>query len=416
MRRYPPGFLSLSASVACERFSFFLLLSLLLLYLTERLGFTTASATEILGCFIAATYVSPLLGGNLADGRLGIVRTASLGYLIAAIGYALLLIERVPALYLGLALVALGSGAAKPAPQALATRLYAHAHEQRDGGLTLIYLLANASAVVSPVVGETARSWFGWPAAFAVAALGLVASWGILRTQAAVLRAAEQTPLAPSDAGLDIPHGSARLLLGLCAISLLFTIAQMQSSSTLLLWARDHTDRRLLGWELPVPYIASLHSGLVIAVAPLLSRSMSRLRTTPGITTVAVKIAIGMAATSLAYVPMTIAAHLSGGLSLVSIGWLIGCLLSLSVGELLVGALGPSFVLRLAPPKSGGRWIGAWFIATAIGFWLAGRLGSCWDRVPHELFFAVLGGLPLMGVALCLGRWLSSERSKRSPD
>ena len=175
MRRYPPGFLSLSASVACERFSFFLLLSLLLLYLTERLGFTTASVTEILGCFIAATYVSPLLGGSLADGRIGIVRTASLGYLIAAIGYALLLIERVPALYLGLALVALGSGAAKPAPQALATRLYAHAHEQRDGGLTLIYLLANASAVVSPVVGETARSWFGWPAAFAVASLGLVA-------------------------------------------------------------------------------------------------------------------------------------------------------------------------------------------------------------------------------------------------
>ena len=92
MRRYPPDFLTLSASVACERFSFFLLLSLLLLYLKDRLGFTTASATDILGCFIAATYVSPLLGGIVSDGRVGVVRVASLGYLIAAIGYALLMI------------------------------------------------------------------------------------------------------------------------------------------------------------------------------------------------------------------------------------------------------------------------------------------------------------------------------------
>ena len=99
--------------------------------------------------------------------------------------------DRLPALYVGLALVALGSGAAKSAPQALATRLYADIPEHRDHGLTLIYLLANASAIVSPVVGETARSWLGWPAAFAVASLGLVAAWTILHSHSSLLRAAE---------------------------------------------------------------------------------------------------------------------------------------------------------------------------------------------------------------------------------
>jgi dipeptide/tripeptide permease len=102
MRRYPPGFLSLSASVACERFGFFLLASLLLLYLNERLGFTTAQATDVLGCFIAATYVSPLLAGAMTDGRFGIVRAAALGYLVAAAGYALLAAESRPTLYAGL--------------------------------------------------------------------------------------------------------------------------------------------------------------------------------------------------------------------------------------------------------------------------------------------------------------------------
>ena len=101
MRLYPPGFLSLSASVACERFGFFLLASLLLLYLNEQLGFTTAQATDILGCFIAATYLSPLLAGAFTDGRLGIVRVASLGYVVAATGYALLAAESRLMLYVG---------------------------------------------------------------------------------------------------------------------------------------------------------------------------------------------------------------------------------------------------------------------------------------------------------------------------
>ncbi len=404
MRLYPSGFLSLSASVACERFGFFLLASLLLLYLNERLGFTTAQATDVLGCFIAATYLSPLLAGAFTDGRLGIVRVASLGYVVAATGYALLAAESRPTLYVGLTLVALGAGAAKLAPQSIATRLFAAEPELHDRGLTLIYLLANVSALVSPVIGETARAWLGWPAAFALASLSLVAAWLIIQAQSRVLRAAESETFIHKEANKSNGGGSLVMLLGLCALSVLLTVPHMQAGSTLLLWARDNTNRHLRGWELPVPYVASLHAGLVLAVSPLLARALLHLKTTPGLPTAAAKIAIGVAATSLAYVPLVIAALLGSSGSLVGLGWLLGCLALLSVGELLVGALGPSFVLRLAPPTSGGRWLGAWYGATALGFWLAGRLGGLWDSVPHSLFFAgmvvlALGGLAI-GVAL----------------
>jgi POT family proton-dependent oligopeptide transporter len=377
MRRYPPGFLSLSASVACERFGFFLLASLLLLYLNERLGFTTAQATDVLGCFIAATYVSPLLAGAMTDGRLGIVRAAALGYLVAAAGYALLAAESRPTLYAGLTLVALGAGAAKLAPAVTRTRLFAAEPELRDRGLTLMYLLANVSALVSPVIGETARAWLGWPAAFALASLSLVAAWLIIQAQSHVLRAAERETPVPGEAGKSNGSGSLVMLLGLCALSVLLTVPHMQAGSTLLLWARDNTNRHLLGWELPVPYVASLHAGLVLAVSPLLARALLHLKTTPGLPTAAAKIAIGVAATGLAYVPLVVAALLGSGGSLVGLGWLLGCLGLLSVGELLVGALGPSFVLRLAPPARGGRWLGAWYGSTALGFWLAGRIGGC---------------------------------------
>ena len=391
------------SSVACERFGFFLLASLLLLYLNERLGFTTAQATDVLGCFVAATYLSPLLAGAITDGRRGIVRVASLGYLIAAVGYVLLAAENRPTLYLGLTLVALGAGAAKLAPQSIATRLFAAEPELHDRGLTLIYLLANVSALVSPVIGETARAWLGWPAAFALASLSLVAAWLILQAQSGVLRAAERETSVQKEASKSNGSGSLVMLLGLCALSVLLTVPHMQAGSTLLLWARDNTNRHLRGWELPVPYVASLHAGLVLAVSPLLARALLHLKTTPGLPTAAAKIAIGVAATSLAYVPLVIAALLGSSGSLVGLGWLLGCLALLSVGELLVGALGPSFVLRLAPPTSGGRWLGAWYGATALGFWLAGRIGGLWERVPHHLFFAGLAALSLLGVALALG-------------
>ena len=400
MRLYPPGFLSLSASVVCERFGFFLLASLLLLYLNERLGFTTAQATDILGCFIAATYISPLLAGAFTDGRLGIVRVASLGYVVAATGYALLAAESRPTVYVGLTLVALGAGAAKLAPQSLATRLFTAKPELHDRGLTLIYLLANVSALVSPVIGETARAWLGWPAAFALASLSLVAAWVIIQAQSHVLRAAESTLLVFGEADKSSSNGSLVTLLGLCALSVLLTVPHMQAGSTLLLWARDNIDRNMLGWELPVPYVVSLHAGLVLAVSPLLARVLRHLKTAPGLPTATAKIAIGVAATGLAYVPLVVAAVRGSEGALVGLGWLFGCLGLLSVGELLIGALGPSFVLRLAPPASGGRWLGAWYGATALGYWLAGRLGGLWDSVSHALFFAGMAVLALGGLAI----------------
>ena len=418
MRQYPPGFLSLLASVACERFGFFLLASLLVLFLTERLGCSTAQATDVLGCFIAATYMSPLLAGAMTDGRLGVVRAAALGYLIAAVGYALLTAESRPLVYAGLLLIAIGAGAAKLAPQSLATRLFAAKPELHDRGLTLIYLLANVSALVSPVIGETARAWLGWPAALALASLSLVAAWLILQAQSGVLRAAERETSVQKEASKSNGSGSLVMVLGLCALSVLLTVPHMQAGSTLLLWARDNTNRHLLGRELPVPYVASLHAGLVLAVSPLLARALLHMKTAPGLPTAVAKIAIGVAATGLAYVPLVIAALLGSDGSLVGLGWLFGCLGLLSVGELLIGALGPSLVLRLAPSARRGRWLGAWYGATAIGYWMAGRLGGLWDSVPHTLFFAGLSVLALSGMAICAGlthAWVNSRPAASTP-
>jgi hypothetical protein len=373
MRRFPPGFLSLSASVACERFGFFLLASLLLLYLNERLGFTTAQATEVLGCFVAATYVSPLLAGAMTDGRLGVVRAAALGYLVAAVGYALLAAESRPTLYVGLTLVALGAGAAKLAPQSLATRLFAAEPELRDRGLILMYLLANVSALVSPVIGETARAWLGWPAAFALASLSLVVcephhSDAVARPAGHRKKNRGPRRVRPNPRQ-RFPRHAVRTLR---AVGSVHHSADAGEQHVAFVDARQHQPPPAwLGASGSLCRVAACRSGLG-RLAAARSRSAS-LKTTPGLPTAAAKIALGMLATGLAYVPLLVAAVRLPDGSLAGLGWLFVCLSLLSVGELLVGALGPSFVLRIAPSTRGGRWLGVWYVATAVGFWLAGQ-------------------------------------------
>ena len=140
-----------------------------------------------------------------------------------------------------------------------------------------------------------------------------------------------------------------------------------------------------------------------MAVFPLLGRALLRLKTAPGLPTAAAKIALGVAGAGLAYIPLVVAALLGSDGSLVGISRLLGCLALLAVGELLVGALGPSLVLRLAPPARGGRWLGAWYGSTALGYWMAGRIGGLWDRVPHALYFAGMVVLPLVAGSVIFG-------------
>ena len=135
-----------------------------------------------------------------------------------------------------------------------------------------------------------------------------------------------------------------------------------------------------------------------MAVFPLLGRALLRLKTAPGLPTAAAKIALGVAGAGLAYIPLVVAALLGSDGSLVGISRLLGCLALLAVGELLVGALGPSLVLRLAPPARGGRWLGAWYGSTALGYWMAGRIGGLWESVPHAPYFAGMVVLPAVGL------------------
>ena len=132
----------------------------------------------------------------------------------------------------------------------------------------------------------------------------------------------------------------------------------------------------LVGWTVPAAWFVGLPALLVLLLAPLQLALLPRLQrrlTTPRL------VGLGLVATVLGFAVL-IPPSLLFADQRVSMLWLLACMTLLVVGELLIAPLGLSLVLRLAPPRFVGVVVGMWYVAGAIGCWLAGELGALWMK------------------------------------
>ena len=365
---HPRGLYVICATVGPERFSFFLLSAILVLYLNEHLGVSSARAIEVYGYFLCGCYVTPLLGGRLCDGYMGYCRTALLGGALQFVGYLLFFADRAVILYGALALMALGGGLFKAGTQALLGSLYAPCDSRRDRSFSVFYAVVNVGALCAPLVGGWTLEHAGWPWSFAVASLGAMLSVSVLalghkwvdRKPTEGTLGATQPPSVP----LRPAH---RQLVLVLAASMVFAVGVVQSHSSLLLWARDRTERHIGSFEIPVAWFAAAPAALVLLVAPVLTAIFSALRRGRREPSTLRKIAIGLAVSGLAFVPLWLASTLTQGSLRVSPLWVLGCMTMLAIGELLVPALAPSEITRITPPERRGRMLSYWFVAMAAG-------------------------------------------------
>jgi len=168
-----------------------------------------------------------------------------------------------------------------------------------------------------------------------------------------------------------------KIVAALTLAMMSFTVGFGQVEGALLMWAQDRTDRILLGFELPAAWFVGLPSLLVLLLAPAQLAFLPRIQrqvSTPRL------IAWGLVSVVLAFVVLIPPAVLSPG-QRVSMAWLIVCMTLLVIGELLVAPLGLSLLLRLAPPRFIGAVVGVWYVAGALGCWLAGEIGAVWVRM-----------------------------------
>lgn len=421
--RHPVGLYLLCAVELCERFAGTLLGSLLLLYLNERLGMASGAAMRVAGAFNAVVYASSVPGGIFADRFIGARRAILLGAALLAVGYAVLSTDQAPALYPAAFLLIVGHALFKPNISAAVGKLYERADHRRDHAYSIFYVICNVGAALGPLAGGSLRSVYGWPTAFGAAALAMFCAFA-----AGVIGYRILTPIDPrigaeDRSRMEAPSPQAwpvAAMAGLLLAVLLFTATYEQSGQSLLFWVRDCAHRSLFGHTLPPSTLLAVPGVLVLALQPLLSRLLSALAGRGREPTHLARILTGLLCSVGAYVLMVAATVLHGQRpSTISIWWLVGCFLALTLGELLVYPVSLSLVTRMAPPSLTAAAAGIWMAAIAVGQWLAGEVAARWAIWSHATFFAAVATLALSAVAVLaltarrIHRALSDEEKGR---
>jgi len=193
---HPVGLRALFITEMWERLGFYLMLGILLLYITDSerggLGFTNMLAAEIYGTYMAFVYFTPFLGGMIADQFLGFRRSVFIGGLLMAAGYFSLGIRSMETFYLGLVLLCLGNGLFKPNISAMVGNLYAPNDPRRDAGFNIFYMGINIGASLSALLSAPLRNLWSFNMAFTAAGFGLLIGVAILLMNWKKLAAADR--------------------------------------------------------------------------------------------------------------------------------------------------------------------------------------------------------------------------------
>ncbi|MEQ1643885.1 MAG: peptide MFS transporter [Pyrinomonadaceae bacterium] len=177
--KHPKGLAVLFATEMWERFSFYSMLALFTLYLrdpNEGFGWTAAEATWLYSTYLMFVYLSPLVGGFIADRFTGYRKAVMIGGFFFMAGHATLSIPAIWAVYLALTFLVIGNGFFKPNVSTMVGNLYPEGSPLKDRAYNIFYMGINVGAALAPIVMEIVRAYFGFHAAFAVAAFGMVLS------------------------------------------------------------------------------------------------------------------------------------------------------------------------------------------------------------------------------------------------
>lgn len=425
---HPPGLAVISGTEMWERLSYYGMRALLVGYLTKYLllpghvegvwlepaikafyeslsGPLTAQqfASWIYGTYTGLIYLTPLLGGWLADRVWGQRATAIVGMVLMALGHFMMASEAL--LFPALTLLIFGGGLFKTNTSAQVGMLYDRKDPRRDGGFAIFYVGINLGAFLAPFVCGTLGEEVGWHYGFAAAGVGLLcalavylAGWKYLPPDVRPTRdAAVQAPLTAQE------RRTIFVLMLLVIPLTLYWACNEQQGNTIALWSIDHTDRGigLFGWhgEIPWTWFQAFNPFVIFAGAPLLTLFWQRQGVRQPSPTA--KMAHGCLLMAAANLLMAWSAWHGGVASWL---WLAGYFVVMTVGEIMVYPVGLSLYSRVAPARFAGLIIGLYFLPNFLGGgFLQGWLGTFWETMDKSLFFVMIAGV---AAAAALIIWL----------
>jgi POT family proton-dependent oligopeptide transporter len=303
-----------------------------------------------------------------------------------AIGHYMMAFEHLFLFALGFLI--LGNGAFKPNISTQVGSLYPPGDRRRDRAFSIFYVGINLGAFLAPLVCGTLGEELGWHYGFMAAGVGMTLS---------LLIYLAATPNLPKDAfakrvarHTSLDRSAWRSILAiflLYAPVSLFWATYEQQGNTITLWADQFTDRRFLGWEIPVTWFQAFNPFMIFAFTPFVVSLWRRQDKNEPAT--ATKLAIGCLINSLAYLIMVAAALSSAG-EKVSWLWLLVYFAIITVGELYLSPTSLSLVTKIAPVSLLSMMMGVWLSTSFVGGFLAGYLGTFWSSMEKPAFFLML--------------------------
>jgi proton-dependent oligopeptide transporter, POT family len=441
---HPAGLVTLFFTELWERFSYYGMRALLMLYMVAvpaagGLGFDVRTAATIYGVYTMAVYMTSIPGGLIADRVLGCRKAILIGGSIIALGHFSLAIPNLAFFAIGLVLIVLGTGMLKPNISAMVGKLYAPGDTRRDAGFSIFYMGINIGAAVSPIVcgflaQHPAFKAFlqsrgippeaSWHFGFAAAGVGMLIGLAHLVWQRRLLDGIGDRPnLAPAEQEHidDVqPPQKAALTpvelkrLGAIAILFLFNIlfwaVYEQGGSSLNLFADKLTRNEIFGWEFPSSWFQSVPALFVILLAPVISQVWMKLGDRqPSSPT---KFAMGLALLGIG-IAIAVPATMFSASGKVSPLWLTSIFLLQTVGELCLSPVGLSTVTKLAPARFVSMTMGVWFVSMALGNALAGYLAGFFDEKNVNLLVSLFGGLGAVCVTAAVLLFIARPYVKR---
>ena len=433
---HPRGLSTLFFTEMWERFSYYGMRALLILFMTDMvvtggLGMTDVTATAIYGLYTFGVYAVALPGGWLADRLMGQRRAVLWGGIVIAAGHFTMAIPTTSAFYFGLVLIVLGTGLLKPNVSAIVADLYPEGGARRDAGFSMFYMGINvggfSAAGVGMALGVCQYVW-GWrylgeagelrstPGERRQAWRTLLIGVGLVVGLTAVFAGFQATGML-SLSFLIVAQGTGVLITILvvlyfthiflwgnltdderkrvAVIPLLFLAAAIfwsgfeQAGSSMNLFAERLTNRAILGTEIPTSWLQSINPLFIVLLAPVFGSIWVSLGTrNPSIV---VKFTLGMVQLGLGFFVLAWAATgtVDGGLA--NPMWLIATYFFHTTGELCLSPVGLSSITKLSPQRFVGQMMGIWFMAAALGNLLAGLVAGLIESLPLPQLFGTVG-------------------------
>ncbi len=415
---HPRGLTTLFFTELWERFSYYGMRALLILFMTAPLArgglaLEGQRAAAIYGLYTGSVYFMAIPGGFAADCFLGPRRAVLYGGILIALGHFSLALGLLPFFYAGLVLIVCGTGLLKPNISVMVGQLYPPGDIRRDAGFSLFYMGINLGALVSPIVCGYLGQKIGWQFGFGAAGIGMTLGLvqyllGRQRLGSAGMTARGTGRLASAMGG---PRASPftpaewkriAVIAILFFFSVVFWAAFEQAGSSFNLFADRLTRDSIWGWEFPSSWFQSAGPLWVLFLAPVFAwlwvRLGDRNPSSPA------KFAFGLLFVGIGPLLLAVASWLVGPTGArVSPVWLILVYLAQTIGELCLSPVGLSTVTKLAPSSVVGLMMGVWFLALSFGNYLGGWVAGYFEVLPlTQLYGALFLATALSALVLAL--------------